>query len=65
MDQYQKTKHALLTRQEIVKMFCLLLNNAFVQVGNDVFQQCIGILWALIALPNLPNYCYMITKAQL
>ena len=33
----------LLTHQEITKMLHFVLDNVFIQVGDCVFQQCIGI----------------------
>ena len=54
-----------LTPREIMKMVHFLLDNVYIQVGDRVFQQCIGIPWALITRPCSLTCCCIITKAQL
>ena len=60
----QRQSMLLLTPREITKMLHFLLDDVYIQVGDRVFQQCIGIPMALIVLPCSLTCCIS-TKAQL
>ena len=45
----------LLTPQEITKMLHFLPDNVYIQVGNCVFQQCIGIPMGTNCAPLLDD----------